>query len=49
MTNSIDSILEDKELKKTLLELQKNVSRYTMCVENTWRLVVAARHSQRTA
>ena len=27
----------------------KNVSRYTMCVPNTWRPVVAARHSQRTA
>ena len=49
--NSIDSILEDKVLKMTHLDLQKkkNVSRDTMCVPNTWRPFSAARHSKRTA
>ena len=30
------SILEDKELKWKLVDLQK-LSRYTMCVPNAWR------------
>ena len=45
---SKDLTLADKELMKTPLDLQ-NVSRYTMRVPNTWRPIVAARHSQRTA
>ena len=44
-----DLTLADKVLKKTPLDLQKNVARYTMRVPNTWRPVVAARHSPRTA
>ena len=45
---SMDLTLADKVLKKTPLDLQ-NVSRCTMCVPNTWRLIVAAWHSQKTA
>ena len=48
-SNSMDSIPAGKELKKTQLDLQKNVSRYTMCVPNAWRPFSAARHSKRTA
>ena len=40
------STLADEVLKTTPVDF-KNVSRYTMCVPNTWRPVVAARHSQR--
>ena len=43
LTNSIDAILEDKELMKMHVDLQKNVSRYTMCVPNAWRPFFAAR------
>ena len=45
----MDSIPEDKVLMMTHLDLQKNVSRYTMCVPNAWRLIFAAQHSYRTA
>ena len=38
----IDSILEDKELMETHVDLQ-NVSRYTMCVPNAWQPFFAAR------
>ena len=44
---STDWILQDKVMKKTLLDLQKRF-RYTMRVPNIWH-IVAAWHSHRTA
>ena len=47
--NSMDSIPADEVLKVTHLDLQKNVSRYTMCVPIAWWPFSAARHSYRKA
>ena len=38
-----DSILEDKELMQMHVDLQKNVSRFSMCIPNAWRPFFAAR------
>ena len=38
----MDSILEDKELMKKHVDLQKR-SRYSMCIPNAWRPFFAAR------
>ena len=43
--NSMDSTPADKVLKMTHLDLQKKVSRYTLCVSNAWRPIFAARNS----
>ena len=44
LTNSIDSILEDKELMKMHVDLQKRFPIYHACVsQNAWRPFFAAR------
>ena len=40
--NCTDAVLVDKVLMMTHLDLQKNVSRCTMCVPNAWRPFSAA-------